>query len=220
MNKMRSCRIVQIVTGLLLVNLGFWISRSPDLWFSRFLFWWNIFWGNMLVRYRGINNKGVLDRPWTIWKVLMAISSTLKCQFTENHENEKIWLFGETEHRRPGVYFDAQYVSAHFCLVKTPSIAIWGNKSVVGQVFRFFQFSQFAIRQCPTSTERSNGFPGLPFLPQIVDQILASIDVESCLWLHAQTMRTVDIRAFIATARVNIVFCNFLVLADVRLGTC
>ena len=36
----------------------------------------------MLVRYRGINNKGVLERPWTKWRVLRAISSTLKCQFT------------------------------------------------------------------------------------------------------------------------------------------
>ena len=53
--------------------------------------------GIMVVRYRGINNKGVLDRPWTIWKVLTAISSTLKCQFTGNHENEKIRLFGETD---------------------------------------------------------------------------------------------------------------------------
>ena len=60
-----------------------------------------------------------------------AISSTLKCQFTENHENEKIWLFGETEHRRPGVYKVAQCVSAHFCLVKTPSIAL-DNLFLVG----------------------------------------------------------------------------------------
>ena len=82
----------------------------------------------MLVRYRGINNKGVLDRLWTIWKVLKAISSTLKCQFTVNNEFEKIWLFGETEHRRPGVYKVAQCVSAHFCLAKTPSIAIWGHQ--------------------------------------------------------------------------------------------
>ena len=81
------------------------------------------------MRYRGINNKGVLDRPWTIWKVLRAISSTLKCQFTLNHELEKIWLFGETKHRRPGLYKVAQSVSAHFCLVKTPSIAIWGQKT-------------------------------------------------------------------------------------------
>ena len=36
----------------------------------------------MLVRYRGINNKGVLERPWTKWRVLEAISTTLKCQFT------------------------------------------------------------------------------------------------------------------------------------------
>ena len=36
----------------------------------------------MLVRYRGINNKGVLERSWTIWRVLEAISTTLKCQFT------------------------------------------------------------------------------------------------------------------------------------------
>jgi len=36
----------------------------------------------MLVRYRGINNKGVMERPWTIWKVLIAISSTLRFQFT------------------------------------------------------------------------------------------------------------------------------------------
>ena len=56
----------------------------------------------MLVRDRGINNKGVLDGPWTIWKVLRAISSTLKCQFTGNHANKKIRLFGETEHMRPG----------------------------------------------------------------------------------------------------------------------
>ena len=40
---------------------------------------------NMLVRYRGINNKGVLERPWTKWRVLEAISTTLKCQFTEKH---------------------------------------------------------------------------------------------------------------------------------------
>ena len=37
---------------------------------------------NMLARYRGINNKGVLERPWTKWMVLKAISTTLKCQFT------------------------------------------------------------------------------------------------------------------------------------------
>ena len=29
-----------------------------------------------------VNNKGVLERPWTKSKVLRAISSTLKFQFT------------------------------------------------------------------------------------------------------------------------------------------
>ena len=95
---------------------------------------------NMLVRYRGINDKGVPDRPWTIWKVLRSISSAVECQSPENHENEKIWLFGGTERRRPGVYKVAQGVSAHFCLANTPSIAIWGQQK---QAFRenpvFFQ---------------------------------------------------------------------------------
>ena len=34
----------------------------------------------MLVKYRGINDKGVLERPGTKWKVLRTISSTLKFQ--------------------------------------------------------------------------------------------------------------------------------------------
>ena len=44
----------------------------------------------MIFGYRGKKNKGVLDRPWTKWMVLRAISGTLKGQFTEKHENEKI----------------------------------------------------------------------------------------------------------------------------------
>jgi len=36
----------------------------------------------MLVRERGINNKGVPERPGTKRMVLNAISTTLKCQFT------------------------------------------------------------------------------------------------------------------------------------------
>ena len=85
--------------------------------------------GNMLVGYRGINNKGVLDRPWTIWKFSRAISNTLKCQFTGNHEIENLLLFGETEHRGPGVYKVAQGVSAHFVLARTPQLPYGANKS-------------------------------------------------------------------------------------------
>ena len=71
------------LAGHLLVTWVFWNFRFSDFRLSRF-FSGNIFLKNMLVRYRGINNKGVLERPWTIWRVLEAISttSTLKCQFT------------------------------------------------------------------------------------------------------------------------------------------
>ena len=39
----------------------------------------------------------------------------------------KILLFGETENWRPGVYFDAEYVSTPSCHVKTAWIAIWSK---------------------------------------------------------------------------------------------
>ena len=67
-------------------------------------------------------NKGVLDRHWTKHMVLITISSTLKFQFTENHEFEKndYSVIGQTKNRRPGVYFDAQCVSAHSCRAKAP----------------------------------------------------------------------------------------------------
>ena len=71
------------------MNLGFWISRFSDFRLSSF-FVCQIFLKNMLVRYRGINNKGVLERPWTKWRVLRAISSTLKFQLPSNVEK---WTF-------------------------------------------------------------------------------------------------------------------------------
>ena len=64
--------------------LDFHISRFSII--DIFLFA-TYFYTNMLVRYRGINNKGVLDRPLTKWRVLSAISSTLKFQFTVNPES-------------------------------------------------------------------------------------------------------------------------------------
>ena len=47
-----------------------------------FIYFCNIFSKHMLVRYRGINNKGVPERPGTKWRVLKTISSTLKFQVT------------------------------------------------------------------------------------------------------------------------------------------
>ena len=68
-------------TGLLLVNLGFLDFHIFLFVIIAFFFLRNIS-ENMLVRYRGINNKGVLERPWTKSRVLKAISSTLECQLT------------------------------------------------------------------------------------------------------------------------------------------
>ena len=68
-------------SGHLLVNLGFWIFRFPMfdiLCFRKILF------GNLVARYRGQDNKVVLDRPCTKCRVSNAISSTLKFQFTVN----------------------------------------------------------------------------------------------------------------------------------------
>ena len=64
----------ELKPGHLLVNLGFWNFRFSDFQWSRF-FVWKTFPKNMLVRYRGINIKGVLERPWTKWRVLRAISN-------------------------------------------------------------------------------------------------------------------------------------------------
>ena len=68
--------------GHLLVNLGFFEISDYQIFDSRDLFLGEIFSKIMLVRYRGINNKGVLERLLTKWRVLDAISTTLKCQFT------------------------------------------------------------------------------------------------------------------------------------------
>ena len=78
-------RLVFSQTGHLLVTWVFWNFRFSDCRFSRF-FSWKIFLKNILGIYRGINNKGVLERPGTKWRVLRAISPTLKCQF-----GEKCW---------------------------------------------------------------------------------------------------------------------------------
>jgi len=60
------------------------LLRFSDFQFSIYIYivFCRICLENMLVRYWGINDKGVLERPGTIWKVLRAISSTLKFQFT------------------------------------------------------------------------------------------------------------------------------------------
>ena len=66
----------------LVSNLGFFKFQIFRFSILEIFVGGEIFSKIMLVRYRGINNKGVLERPWTKWRVLKAISTTLKCQFT------------------------------------------------------------------------------------------------------------------------------------------
>jgi len=84
----------------------------------------------MLVKYRGTNNKGVLERPGKKWKVLRAISSTVKCQFTgkcwkvdfpmprktKSAENLHVWPYARCGH--PGN-------------LQTSSISTWIVKKTV-----------------------------------------------------------------------------------------
>ena len=94
----------------------------------------------MLVRYRGINNKGVLERPGAKWKVLRIISSTLKFQECQKSWKNIIPLFGETENWRPGAYFDAKYVSLHSVTPKRPELPYGAKYCFLAEnpVFQFF----------------------------------------------------------------------------------
>ena len=69
------------LAGLLLVNLGKYFEKNK--WGHLALFdFIKLFWKIYKVEISKKNNKGVLGRPWTKSKVLKAISSTLKFQFT------------------------------------------------------------------------------------------------------------------------------------------
>ena len=69
------------------MNLGFWTFGFPDVRFSRFVFaksFWEIWWCEI-----DENNKDNPERPWTKWRVLNAISRTLKFQLTVNLGSER-----------------------------------------------------------------------------------------------------------------------------------
>jgi hypothetical protein len=50
-----------------------------------------------------------------------------------------ILLLSETENWEPGAQKVAHHFSAHFCLVKTPSIAIWGQQIKLFMKTQFFK---------------------------------------------------------------------------------
>ena len=96
------------------------------------------------------NNKGVLDRPWTKRRVLRAISSTLKCQFTGNQEMKRFDYSVRQKLGDPGP-IKLRNVFPLISVLSKPLQLLYGtNKSVFGQFFGFPNLSQFAIWQCPT----------------------------------------------------------------------
>ena len=94
----------------------------------------------MLVRYRVINNKGVLDGPWTKWRVLRAMSSTLKFQFTVNPESLRFDYSVRQKIGDPGPIKLRTNFPLTSVLSKPPQLQYGTNKSVFGQFFCFFRF--------------------------------------------------------------------------------
>ena len=117
-------------TGHLLVNLGFGISRFPAFSILKiFLFAkyvWGIWWWDIEE-----NSKGVLGRPWTKWMVLRVISSTLKFQFTVNHEK---WRFDYSVRQNIGDRGPIEMQNVFpliSVLSKPPQLQYWTKKSSV-----------------------------------------------------------------------------------------
>ena len=125
-------------SGHLLVNLDKWIFRFPDVKSFRFLFRENTF-GKFGFERLEEHNKGVLGRPWTKRRVFIAFLVQWHCDLLKSYKF-KIWLFGETKNRRPGAQHIVHHFPARFCLVKTPSIAIWIQK--IMKILKTF-FSRF-----------------------------------------------------------------------------
>ena len=95
--------------------------------------------------------------PWSlekiqgpIWRSKDHLAMKGLSKNVENHGCSRNPLFGETENWRRGVYFDAEYVSAPFCHIKTAWIALWSKIVCFGwqtSLFFIFPFSFFR-RMC------------------------------------------------------------------------
>ena len=126
----------------------------------RYFFVCNIILENLVVRYRGKNNKGVLERPWTKWRVLRATSSTLKFQVTENHENSRFDYSVRQKIGDPGPIKLRTIFPHTSVLSKPPQLPNRTNESICGQVFWFFQFfpipNQWGIDQGPMGPKKKH----------------------------------------------------------------
>jgi len=99
-------------------------------------------WGSffkMDFRRRQFNHKSLVFRknPRTHLEVQGQFGDEGTFQECQKSWILKIPLFGETEKRRPGVYFDAEYVSARSRHAKTAWIAIWSKIFVFGRKSSF-----------------------------------------------------------------------------------
>ena len=116
-------------------KLGFYeVSQFPETFFCLGSF------SKMEFRRRPFNQKSLVFRknPRTHLEVQGSFGDEGTFQECQKSWILKIPLFRETENWRPGVYFDAKYVSAHSRRTKTPSIAIWGKIFIFCQFFSFF----------------------------------------------------------------------------------
>ena len=100
-----------------------------------------VFWGGHFSKWI-VTEGGSTRSPWCSEKIQGPIWRSKDHLVGTFQECQKSWilkipLFGETEKRRPGVYFDAEYVSARSRHAKTAWIAIWSKIFVFGRKSSF-----------------------------------------------------------------------------------
>ena len=130
----------------------------------------------MLVRYRGIDNKGVLDRPWTIWGVLRAISSTLKFQFTIKPESQRFDYLVRQNIGDPGSRKLRKVFALMSVLPKPPQLPYGANTNRGGR-YEFeleFEFPEPANRLVTLYVWALASEPGL-----LDFQVLRSVIIEN-----------------------------------------
>ena len=77
----------------------------------------------------------------------------------EDFEGISIYRKLETANWRPGTQKLGNHFSVHFCLVKTPSTAIWGQ-----QIMKITRTQFFQVHYCPGGTKRQNSSSNASFL--------------------------------------------------------
>jgi len=77
------------------------------------------------MRHRGMNNKGVLDRSWSMWKVLRAICNTLKLHFSVNPEFKRFDYLVRRKIRNPESIKMRKVFPFISVLPKPPQLPLW-----------------------------------------------------------------------------------------------